>query len=51
MDPNDASIVTAIGLNLYCLNKKDKAEQCYRKAIEMNPNYPNAYCYLGKIEE
>jgi tetratricopeptide (TPR) repeat protein len=48
-NPNNAELVTNLGLN--CQNEQyyDGAEYYYRKAIEMNPKYAEAYVNLSAL--
>jgi tetratricopeptide (TPR) repeat protein len=48
-NPNDAELVTSLGVN--CQNEQyyDGAEYYYRKAIEMNPKYADAYVNLSAL--
>ena len=45
----DHRVFSNYGVLLKNLGKLKEAEFCFRKAIQLNPNYPNAYSNLGII--
>ena len=46
---NDPQIFSNYGVILQGQNKLHEAEESYRKAIQLNPNYGTAYSNLGGI--
>ena len=50
LDPLSVSGRSNLGLHaLYC-GRLDLAELAFRKALELNPDYPSAHAFLGRIQ-
>ncbi len=49
MDENNPSIMVKLGRCYRCLNLPDKAIECYKRTIELNPNEGTAYTNMGTI--
>ncbi|MDM7921763.1 MAG: tetratricopeptide repeat protein, partial [Pyrinomonadaceae bacterium] len=49
LDPTLAEAYAALGLYYSNMQQWEKAEQTYRKSIELNPNYPLAHEWLSSI--
>lgn len=49
MTKHDAFAMLEMGNSLFFQNQLDEAERCYRQAIQMHPNYPQAFTNLGSI--
>lgn len=50
LDPLSVRAHYYLGLNLWHAGQPDDAEAAVRKALELNPQYPNARALLGTIE-
>lgn len=48
---NDAKLQYNEGVNLYKLGEYDRSMEAFKKAIELDPNYIDAYYNLGTILE
>ena len=49
LDPELAEANAALGLSYSNMQQWEKAEQLYRKAIELNPSYPLAHEWLASV--
>jgi tetratricopeptide (TPR) repeat protein len=49
-DPTNADLVYNLGVISGNSNKVDEAEKYYKKALELNPNYVNAYLNLAELK-
>lgn len=49
MDKNNAGIMVKLGRCYRCLNLLDKAIECYKRTLELNPNEGTAYTNMGTI--
>jgi len=49
LDPKDAIARFTYGKALEQKDDNDRAEECYRRAIELDPSYPFPYLYLAEM--
>ena len=47
--PRHADVLNNLGVALFSLARYQEAEQCYREALEINPELAGAYCNLADI--
>lgn len=47
--PRHADVLNNLGVALFSLARYQEAEQCYREALEINPQLAGAYCNLADL--
>ncbi len=50
LDPISPAIVTSTGLPHYFAGNLVRAEECYRKALDLDPNFPMAHFFLAQVK-
>jgi len=49
--PNSARMLIGVGISWYARGSNDRAEACLCQASDLNPNDPNPYLFLGRLQE
>jgi tetratricopeptide (TPR) repeat protein len=51
LQPRHAEGFNNLGIAFYTLHRYQEAEQCYREAVQINPEYAEALCNLGTLRQ
>ena len=49
LDPLNAATENNLGLHELYAGRLDEAEKAFRKALELDPNYPSSHMFLGRV--